>query len=48
MLQTSFACNNYCCTETKPAENLPSSNSVKRIQKNHVTKNVIKNHVTKK
>ena len=35
MLQASFAYNNYYCTKAKPAENLPNSNPVKRIQKNH-------------
>jgi len=36
MLQASFTCNNYCYKKAKPAENLPSSNPVKRIQKNHI------------
>jgi len=36
LLQTSFAYNNYCCAKVKPAENLPSSNPVKQIQKNHI------------
>jgi len=33
MLQASFAYNSYYCTKAKPAENLPSSNPVKQIQK---------------
>jgi len=36
LLQASFAYNNYYCTKAKPAENLPSSNPVKQIQKNHI------------
>jgi len=36
MLQASFAYNNCYCAKAKPAENLPSSNPVKQIQKNHV------------
>jgi len=36
MLQPSFTCNSYYCTKAKPAENLPSSNPVKQIQKNHI------------
>jgi len=35
VLQASFTCNNYCCTKTKPAESLPSSNPVKRFQKKY-------------
>jgi len=33
MLQASFAYDNYYCPNAKPAENLPSSNPVKQIQK---------------
>jgi len=45
MLQASFTCNNYYCPKAKSSENLPSSNPVKRIQKNHVTKNVARSRV---
>jgi len=41
VLQASFAYNKYYCTKAKPAANLPSSNPVKRIQKNHIQSNPI-------
>jgi len=53
LLLASFTCNNYCCTEAKPAESRTSLKQSKWIQKNHKQSKLIiqsadtKLHVTK-